>query len=199
MPRPTVYFIRHGETDWNVEGRLQGRRDIAVNTRGRTQATHCGGILRDLLTRDGREPAGLDYVASPLSRARETMQCVRAALGLAPDSYRTDPQLAEISFGEWEGFTLAQLRTRDPHRTAAREQDKWNFVPPGGESYRAMSARMGQWYESLAGDAVAVSHGGTARGLIAYLGHAPAAAAPLIDIAQGTVYVFAPAGLSHYV
>ncbi|MBV9956512.1 MAG: histidine phosphatase family protein, partial [Pseudolabrys sp.] len=45
MARPSVYFIRHGETDWNVEGRLQGRRDIAMNARGRQQATQAGLIL----------------------------------------------------------------------------------------------------------------------------------------------------------
>ena len=83
MPRPTIYYIRHGETDWNVAGRLQGRRDVPLNARGRAQAAHCGEILRDLFARDGRDPAGLDYVSSPLGRACETMELARAALGLA--------------------------------------------------------------------------------------------------------------------
>ena len=47
MAPPLVYYIRHGETDWNVQGRLQGHRDVALNTRGRAQSAHCGGILRE--------------------------------------------------------------------------------------------------------------------------------------------------------
>ena len=99
-------------------------------------------------------------------------------------------KLAEISFGDWEGFTIAQLHSRDPQRIAAREQDKWHFVPPGGESYKLVSGRMRDWYENLSRDTVAVAHGGTARGLMAHLGIAKPAAAPLIDIEQGVVYVF---------
>jgi len=188
--RPTVYYIRHGETDWNVAGRLQGRRDVPLNARGRAQAAHCGDILRDLFVRDSRIAAELDYVSSPLGRARHTMELLRPPLGLPGDGYRIDERLAEISFGDWEGYTIAQLHSRDPQRIAAREQDKWHFVPPGGESYKLMSERLRDWYESLSRDTVAVAHGGTARGLIAHLGIAKPAAAPLIDIEQGVVYVF---------
>jgi len=197
-PRPTVYYIRHGETDWNVAARLQGRRDVPLNARGRAQATHCGEILRDLFARASRDPASLDYVSSPLQRACQTMELARAALGLAADDYRREPRLTEISFGEWEGFTIAQLHVRDPQRIAQREHDKWHFVPPGGESYEMVSARMRKWYEGLRRDTVVTAHGGTARGLIAHLGIAKPAAAPLIDIEQGVVYVFAGARLTHY-
>jgi len=198
MPRLTVYYIRHGETDWNVAGRLQGRRDIPLNERGRAQAAHCGDILRELFARDSRDPADFDYVSSPLVRARQTMEFARSALGLPAEGYQVEPQLAEISFGDWEGFTIAQLQTRDPQGIAAREHDKWNFLPPGGESYKMMSARMHEWYAKLTCDTVATAHGGTARGLIALLGIAKPAAAPLVDIAQGVVYVFAGDQLTHY-
>jgi len=198
MPLPTVYFIRHGQTEWNVTGRLQGLRDIPLNLHGHTQAAHCGEILRDLFARDGRNPADLGYVSSPLGRARETMALARPALGLPAEGYEIDQRLAEISFGEWEGFTIAQLHERDPQHIAQREHDKWNFVPPGGESYLRVSARMGRWYESLEHDTVATAHGGTARGLMAYLGIAKPAAAPLVDIAQGVVYVFQGDRMTRY-
>jgi probable phosphoglycerate mutase len=196
--RPTIYYIRHGETDWNVAGRLQGRRDVPLNARGREQASHCGEILRDLFVREGRDPAALDYVSSPLGRARDTMELARAAMGLAPGGYRIEPRLTEITFGDWEGYTIAQLHTRDPQGISQREHDKWHFLPPGGESYEMMSKRMAQWYESLTRDTVAVAHGGTARGLMAHLGIAKPAAAPLVDIAQGVVYVFEGDKLSRY-
>lgn len=65
MPVPTIYYIRHGETSWNAEGRLQGVRDIALNELGRRQAAHAGRILADLFARDGRDQAQLAFVASP--------------------------------------------------------------------------------------------------------------------------------------
>ena len=134
MLRPTLFYIRHGQTDWNVTGRLQGRNDQPLNAHGRVQGILCGDILRDLLVRDSIKPADLAYVSSPLVRARETMALLRPALGLPPDGYAIEPQLTEIAFGEWEGFTIAQLHERDPVRIAQREHDKWSFVAPGGES-----------------------------------------------------------------
>ena len=194
----TLYYLRHGETDWNVEGRLQGGRDIPLNARGRTQAVHCGEILRDLFARDRIDTTSLDFICSPLGRARKTMELARAELALPPEDYRIDDRLTEVTFGEWEGFTLAELRNSDSQRVAAREHDKWRFIAPGGESYEQMSWRMRDWYESLTSDAVVTAHGGTARGLMAVLGLAKPAAAPLVDIAQGVVYVFAGSALTRY-
>src|SRR6266850_7725781 len=82
MSQPVLYFARHGETDWNAERRLQGQHDVPLNALGREQASRCGGILRDLLTRDGRPTDDFDYVSSPLGRARETMELMRFGLGL---------------------------------------------------------------------------------------------------------------------
>ncbi|MFA6266682.1 MAG: histidine phosphatase family protein [Pseudolabrys sp.] len=197
VPR-TVYYIRHGETDWNVAGRLQGHRDIPLNDKGRGQARHCGLVLRDLLAKEGRDPAALDYVSSPLSRAAETMEWVREGLGLARDGYRRDPALIELSFGDWEGSTIALLHQNDPVRIGQREHDKFHFVPPNGESYQMVTARMKRWHDSLTADAVATAHGGTMRGLMACLGIARPAAAPLIDIVQGVVYVFRGGELTRY-
>ncbi len=199
MAAPTIYYIRHGETDWNVAGRLQGRQDVPLNARGRAQAAHCGEVLRDLFARENRDPAALDFVSSPLGRARQTMELARPGLGLGAEGYRIEPRLIEISFGNWEGFTIAQLRERDPQRIAAREHDKWHFVAPGGgESYKAVAARMRVWYDGLRQETVVTAHGGTARGLMASLGIAKPAAAPLIDIAQGVVYVFEGERLTRY-
>lgn len=198
MLPPTVYYIRHGETDWNVVGRLQGRQDIPLNARGRAQASHCGNVLHDLFAQTGRDPDAPDYVSSPLDRARETMELARTALGLAPGGYAIEPRVTEICFGDWEGYTIPELHERYPQGIAAREHDKWHFEPPGGESYRAMAARMRVWHGSLRRDTVVVAHGGTARGLMASLGIAKPAAAPLIDIAQGVVYVFEGERLTRY-
>lgn len=198
MMRPLLYYVRHGETDWNVEGRLQGWHDPALNAMGRRQAAACADILRDLIAQGGRSPADFGYVASPLQRARQTAEIMRAGLGLAPDDYRVDARLREIGFGEWEGLTLREVRARAPQALAARERDKWKFVPPGGESYAQVALRMREWYEALEGDTVVVAHGGTARALIAVLGVAPPAQAPSIEIGQGIVYRFTDAGMSRH-
>ena len=138
-----------------TERRLQGQHDIPLNALGRAQAQPLRRHpARPVLREGGRRPS-FDYVSSPLGRARETMELMRSALGLTSNGYRLEQRLAEIAFGDWEGFTIAQLHTRDPQRIAAREQDKWHFVPPGGESYETVSRRMGEWYGSLTRDTVA--------------------------------------------
>jgi broad specificity phosphatase PhoE len=192
---PLLFYIRHGETDWNTESRLQGQRDIPINAKGRVQARHCGEVLRDLIA---REDGGFDFVASPLGRARETMEIARAALGLDPQAYRIDERLKEISFGEWEGFTLAELGRASPEAIAARQRDKWAFTPPAAESYATMSTRVRDWYDSLAQKTVAVAHGGTLRGLIVRLGICPADEAPHLDIGQGVVYAIRDGRLARY-
>jgi len=198
MPPPLLYYIRHGETDWNVEGRLQGRRDIPLNAKGRTQARRCGEILRELLARDGPDASGLDFVSSPLGRARTTMEIVRSALGIAPYAYRIDERLIEIGFGTWEGSTTKELRRQDPDTYAARERDKWRFAPPQGESYADVSLRVDAWYRALSGDSVAVAHGGTLRGLVAALGIMSESEAPMLDVAQGVVYLIADGQMTRY-
>jgi broad specificity phosphatase PhoE len=156
----TLYFVRHGETDWNVAQRYQGRRDIPLNTTGRSQAGCNGRALADLL---GAKAAALDYVASPLLRARETMEIMRRELTLPPEAYRIDVRLAEVDYGHWEGHSWAELPHTDPQGFAARKADTWGWQPKGGESYRMLSARIADWLADVRRDAVVASHGGVSR------------------------------------
>lgn len=156
MPGPALIFIRHGETDWNVEARLQGQQNIPLNERGRAQAHRHGKVLNDEVP----DIQHFDFVASPLDRAGETMRIMRAAMGLDPEGFRIEPDLIEITFGEWEGFTLAELATVG---STEREADKWSYVPPGGESYAMLAARVRRWLAALDRDTVAVSHGAVGR------------------------------------
>ncbi|MBH5389806.1 MULTISPECIES: histidine phosphatase family protein [Bradyrhizobium] len=190
MPVPTIYFLRHGETEWNALGRLQGTRDVPLNARGRAQAVQAAGILADLFRREGRDRAALPYVSSPLGRARQTMELARETLGLSASDYSLDDRLREIGYGVWEGLTLAESEASDPDVYASRLADKWTVAPAGGETYAAVQLRMLDWYESLLVDTVAVAHGGTCRALMVALGvETPVSAAELF-IEQGAVYVF---------
>ena len=145
-PGVTLYFVRHGETDWNLAQRYQGQRDIPLNATGRAQAR-----ARARAGRSARQrAAALDYVASPLPRARETMEIMRRELGLPPDGYRTDARLREIHYGHWEGELWNELPAIDPEGFAAREADKWGWQPRGGESYRMLSERVALWLGEVA-------------------------------------------------
>src|SRR5258708_24922441 len=198
MPAPTIYCIRHGETDWNAEGRLQGAQDTSLNKLGRKQATNAGSILADLFAREARSRQSLAYVASPLGRARSTMELVRGALRLPPPDYAIDDRLREIGYGDWEGSTLAQMQALDPELFARRQAEKWTVAPPGGETYASVQARMLDWYDQLLVDTVAVAHGGTARALMVALGIETSASAADLTIEQGAVYAFGDAGLVQY-
>jgi broad specificity phosphatase PhoE len=198
MPTPTIYYIRHGETAWNAEGRLQGALDVPLNDLGRRQAAQAGNILADLFARDGRDKASLAFVASPLGRARSTMDLVREVLGLPPDGYALDDRLREIGYGRWEGSTLAEMQAQDPVLFARRQTEKWTMSPPGGETYASVQLRMRDWYDSLLTDTVAVAHGGTARALMVALGFETPASAADLTIEQGAVYVFGDGELNKY-
>jgi probable phosphoglycerate mutase len=198
MPAPTIYYIRHGETAWNAEGRFQGSQDIPLNDLGRTQAVAAGGILADLLARDGREASSMPFVASPLGRARLTMELMRGTLKLPPDHYAIDGRLREIGYGQWEGLTLPEMKLHDAATFASRDQDKWGVAAPSGESYASVTLRMREWFDSLRVDTVAVAHGGTMRALMVALGIAAPLEAAETPIGQGVVYVFNGGGMRKY-
>jgi len=198
MRAPVIYYIRHGETAWNADGRLQGVQDTALNELGRRQAAQAGHVLCDLLARDGRDKTELPYMSSPLLRARRTMELMRRALELPPDDYATDNRLREIGYGQWEGFTLAEMQAADPALFARRLADKWRVAPDGGETYEAVQQRMTDWYAGIKADTVVVAHGGTARALMVALGFETPQSAADLPIAQGAVYVFGADGLNKY-
>jgi len=195
---PVLYYVRHGETDFNSEGRLQGRRDTVLNARGRRQAAECGTLLRDLFARDCRQAGDFKYISSPLKRARETMEILRTTLGLKPHDYEIDARLVEIAYGEWEGLTLPEIEARDAGILTQRERDKWDFAPPGGESYRQLATRIDDWYRSLTQDTVVAAHGGGVRALMALLKVVTEEQATHAQIEQGVVYVFADGKFSRY-
>ncbi|MBB4260487.1 putative phosphoglycerate mutase [Bradyrhizobium sp. CIR3A] len=187
---PTIYYLRHGETEWNALGRLQGTKDVPLNARGRGQAVQAGSILADLFKREGRDKASLPYVSSPLGRARQTMELARGKLELPVAGYALDDRLREIGYGVWEGLTLAESEARDPDVYARRLTDKWSVGPAGGETYADVQVRVRAWYDQLRTDTVAVAHGGTCRALMVSLGLETPLTAAELYIEQGAVYVF---------
>ena len=115
---------------------------------------------------------------------------MRRSMGLPPGGYRLEPRLAELTFGEWEGLTWREVRKASAILAAERERDKWNFVPPGGESYAMLAERVRPLIEELPETCVLVSHGGVARTFLNLLAGLSEDKAPLVDVWQGKVLVF---------
>ncbi len=157
----TLYFIRHGQTDWNFERRIQGQIDIDLNDTGREQAAQNALSLHEVRP----DIADLAFVASPLSRCCETMEIIRACIGLPRDGYTTDDRLKEIHFGAWQGQHWSDVEKTDPEGAAAHAADPYAWRPEGGESYADLMVRIGQWLATVDLDMVVVSHGGVSRAL----------------------------------
>jgi len=96
----------------------------------------------------------------------------------------------ELSFGQWEGLTWAEIKARDPAGAVARRADKWGFVPPGGESYALLAERVNGCLAGLGGDALIVAHGRVARALMVLLAGAPPKIAAAAPIPQGVAMIF---------
>ncbi|WP_292899786.1 MULTISPECIES: histidine phosphatase family protein [unclassified Nitratireductor] len=186
---PLLYVIRHGQTAWNAEERLQGQADTDINAVGQVQADRNGIRLADLLNHDA---GGFDFVASPLRRTRETMERVRAGLGLPREGYRTDARLMELNFGDWQGFTYAELEAANPGCTAGRSEDKWGFVPPGdaAESYEKLAERIKPWLDEVREPTICVTHGGVIRSLLYLTGNASSDEAAALAIPQDKILRF---------
>lgn len=184
MP-PLVYFVRHGQTDWNAEARFQGQADTDINALGRRQAQQNGRLLAQL------EPdlSGFDFVASPLARTCETMRLLRVAMGLDPDGFRTDPALMELHFGDWQGRTLAEIERQDPTAGRRRDADKWHFLPdgPDAESYAMLCKRVEGWLAKQTGPTVCVTHGGVMRSIFRLCGGLSDSAAAALSIPQDRI------------
>ena len=159
---PDFYFARHGETDWNRERRYQGTMDIPLNATGRIQADANGVLLRELLERDNVDPVSLRWFASPLGRAAETMERMRAAFDMALPPVVLDPRLIEISFGALEGRLHSEI-AREVALSGGGEGDRWNFRPDRGESYDDVAVRLLDFARELTQHAVVVAHGGVLR------------------------------------
>ncbi|HEY0919893.1 histidine phosphatase family protein [Devosia sp.] len=200
---PELYFVRHGQTDWNAEGRYQGSRDIPLNAVGRGQADNNGALLRDLFARGGRRPDEFDWYVSPLGRTRETMERIRACFAGPLPEVTIDARLIELSFGIYEGRLHKELAEGAMAIAGERDASFWFFRPPAGESYDDLAQRLVDFGSGLQRRAVVVSHGGVLRVLRRLIEDFPAEEAvnwfppqdSVVHFAEGRATVY-PAGAS---
>jgi probable phosphoglycerate mutase len=178
-----IYLVRHGQTAFNQERRLQGHVDSALTELGERQARAVGRLLRELIP----DPANWRIVSSPLGRARSTAEAVADALGAG--AVETDPRLIEMSWGAWDGRLRSELEAAYPN---AFGKTGWAFHAPTGESYEAVCARLSDWLASLPPEperrVIAVSHGVAGRVLRGVYADLPPGVAIGQDVPQDAVF-----------
>jgi probable phosphoglycerate mutase len=133
-----LYLLRHGETAWNTERRMQGSLDSALTERGRAQAVAMGRALARELALEQRPTI---FLRSPLGRTRETSLIVGGELGLDPAHWRDDTRLAELGYGDWEGSSWKEIELHTPSALADWKANPESYCPPNGESHFALRRR----------------------------------------------------------
>ena len=154
-----LYMLRHGETAWNTERRMQGHKNSNLTALGKVQALAMGRTLKAELD---REPGPTIFLRSPLGRTRETSEIVGREIGIASSEWREDVRLAELSYGSWEGFSWAEIEIDHPSALADWRADPHGYCPPGGETHVDLRRRCEAVLTEIATSGVrtvVVSHG----------------------------------------
>ena len=183
-----LFIARHGETIFNLAGRIQGEHVHTPLTRtGFAQADEMGRALARHLA---AEQPVLDLIASDTDRALQTLSVIAEHVGADWHKARSDPRLREIDMGEWGGAWYRDLAGQLEIDEAER---LFVTVAPGGEDYRAIAKRLEHWLgeQEFPCDALLISHGMTSRvlrGLLTGLGPHPRFAAPIAEgLPQGSI------------
>lgn len=134
-----IYLLRHGQTDYNAEGRLQGQLESTLTALGEAQVRAMAQVLK----REIQDTAGWRILASPLRRTRQSAAIVAEALDLPVE---IAPPLIEVGCGAWEGRLYAEVRAENPEDFNARD---WFFRAPGGERFEDMAGRIDPWLATL--------------------------------------------------
>ncbi|MDQ2095188.1 histidine phosphatase family protein [Rhodalgimonas zhirmunskyi] len=150
MSTPPLYLLRHGQTDWNRDMRVQGQMESDLTELGRGHAVRQGEILAALDL-----PAGIAAYCSPQRRTRQTAELALGPLGITP---AFDDRLKEIYLGHWEGHLYAEMKAKDPAAFEGLTPLELLLFGPG-ESEADMRARLGAFVKEITAPAIVVSHG----------------------------------------
>lgn len=137
----TIYLLRHGETEWNKEGRKQGRGDSPLTALGRNQALACTLTIKKHI----RKSAEVSVVTSPLGRARETGEILCKELSILADQRSESPELMELDYGQWQGLTDDEIDRKFPGERQKRYGNHWTYQVPDGESNALVEKRVSNW------------------------------------------------------
>lgn len=186
-----IWLVRHGQTAFNAEGRIQGAKDSALTALGEEQGRRLGQVLGRTAPKDAR------IIASPLGRTQHTARIIREHGGFAAP-IETDARLAEISLGEWDGMRKDDIRERVPDYDAGPNHWSWFFNAPGGDSWDVLNARLQSWLDdAVATDdpIIAISHGVSGRILRGLFAGLPRDLTLKLDIPQDAFFHLRDGGI----
>ena len=176
---PIIYFIRHGETDWNRQGLIQGSVETELNAHGIQQVR----TIADALVQKREELFGFQFVCSPQHRAQQTMGFVTSALGVSMEQVKLEPRVRELGFGIWEGKPFWELKDSPIYPADAERKYYWR--PEGGESYEDGVARVDDWLTTVTQATLVVAHGAVGRCLMGYVAGLEPSAIVTLKTPQG--------------
>ncbi len=197
-PEGDLYLVRHGETDWNRDGRFQGQSDVPLNRTGIEQARQCGRRLAALIAANAYPPGQPALICSPLRRARQTADEIATILAPRPVIPKTDAALTEIAFGQWEGLTTHEVKTAFPDDRKSRKRDRWNFVPPGGESFASRAPVLRNLLADIDRPTILVCHAGVIKICLYLLGATDLQSALVYPIFQDRIYAWSNRRLAEH-
>ncbi|MBO0739146.1 MAG: histidine phosphatase family protein [Alphaproteobacteria bacterium] len=180
----SILLVRHGETEWNRERRVQGRFDSPLTERGIAQARAIGRLVGTLANSESAR-----LTTSPLGRAQRTAEIIAGHLAGSPQPV-IDDRLREISVGSWDGLTYREIAIRRPGIFDGEGRHEWYFRSPDGDSYEAFAARVGLWLSEWGETPllVAVTHGIVSRVLRGLYARLPRATALTLPVPQDRIF-----------
>lgn len=195
MPFPDIILIRHGQTEWNREGRIQGHGDARLTDLGQAQARAYGRLLADRFS----PLAPFTLYRSPAGRCAQTTALACEAASLDAAAFTIDERLKEKGYGRWEGMTRPEIAAAgDTEELTEMDADPWDHRPPGGgETLTEVMARARDWMNGLDKTApvIVICHGGTGRSLIRSYLDLPPDETLAIQMRQDVVFHLSARGL----
>ncbi|MEM6462893.1 MAG: histidine phosphatase family protein [Pseudomonadota bacterium] len=196
MAGSRLFFVRHGQTDWNVSDRFQGASDIPLNAEGRLQCVRLGQRLAAYFEGCQAGQASLSILTSPLQRALESARIISRELELNSDRLLSNLALRELSFGAWEGMTTHEVKAADPNARKARKSDRWSFAPPDGEAPVSRILELRAFLDAIRPPAVIVTHTVVIRICFYILGFWGEGEALTEPISQDKIYIVSNGALA---
>lgn len=157
----TLYLLRHGETEYNTQGRYQGELDSPLTDDGKFQVKQNAKMLKSIMG----DPNEWRIISSPLGRAIQSTEIICETIGFGVSKVENDHRLSEVAVGSWAGLTTKEIEKTWPHLIDNNDLYSWYFNSPDGESYDSVVNRLTDWLESIKNEpkVIAVSHGLTGR------------------------------------
>lgn len=161
MKNQTIYLLRHGETEFNTQGRYQGELDSPLTEAGVQQVQQNAQMLKSLI----RNSNEWKIVSSPLGRAMQSTEIICETIGYDVKKVEKDERLTEVAVGQWAGLTTKEIESSWPNLFQNTDMYNWYFNAPNGEAYDSVVSRLSAWLKDIqhVPNVIAISHGLTGR------------------------------------